>query len=329
MIPKFLLSPDDTKSYLGYLHEVLASEIETISAEGFISLGFASTILSDLKEIDNIVCSKLKQLDHTKISKEREFKYSNDNKVKKYFDWVEIFRLIKFQFSRYSNLKRSYTEAAYSTVPLMIINHLEHGTGGKLKILDAGCGPGRILLELSKLFPQSDLLGVDYSLPMLYFADKILKGTDEVRIPIRKMGRFEETVDKDYTYLTLPGFGRKNINLGVVNLSEEPPFQDGEFDLITAVNSLNLLKDPSKSFGDLLRVLKRGGLVVIADLLGWKLDRELERRVFADGARFYSYFEKLKDVEILDYFYGGPYCEEYNEERMDVFTQHIICLRRK
>jgi len=255
-------------------------------------------------------------------------KYQNDNKTKKYFDWVEIFRLIKFQYCRYSNRLVSYTESTYSSIPLLITKLIKDREI-KIKALDMGCGPGRIMTELSDLYQNSFFYGIDYSFPVLYFANRIVTEGSILEFPDRILSDFDEPQKNDYASMTIKGFSRNNVQFGIADISEKLPFDDNSFDLVTATNSLNLSRDPDLSFNEAVRVTKKSGLIVVADLLGWKMDREPKRRIFADGASFYSYFKKRKDIEVIEYFYGGPYCEEYNGERMDVFVQHTICIRKK
>jgi len=137
-------------------------------------------------------------------------KYQNDNKTKKYFDWVEIFRLIKFQYGRYSNRLVSYTESTYSSIPLLITKLIKD-RDSSIKALDMGCGPGRILTELSGLYRNSFFYGIDYSLPMLYFANRIVTGDKTLMFPDRVLGNFDEPPKKDYDDMVIKGFNRDNV----------------------------------------------------------------------------------------------------------------------
>jgi|SRR3989338_11402343 len=63
---------------------------------------------------------------------------SFDRRAIKYLDFVESYRLVKYQYSRHSNLRRSLTEGVYSSIILAIIKEYKNKLTEPIKIMDAG-----------------------------------------------------------------------------------------------------------------------------------------------------------------------------------------------
>jgi ubiquinone/menaquinone biosynthesis C-methylase UbiE len=110
------------------------------------------------------------------------------------------------------------------------------GFGGG-KIIDVGCGFGATNIVLAEQFPDSELVGIDLSEPLLELA----RGEAEKR-----------------------GFSeRVRFEVGDVG---DIPFEDDSFDAAINVNMLHLVEDPVKMLDEIERVLKPGGFLFIADL---------------------------------------------------------------
>lgn len=64
-----------------------------------------------------------------------------------------------------------------------------------IRVLDAGCGRGKALLQMAERFPQSDFTGYDLSAEAIDWArdQALLKGLDNVRFEIRDLSRFDTT----------------------------------------------------------------------------------------------------------------------------------------
>ncbi|HUL23495.1 MAG TPA: class I SAM-dependent methyltransferase [Thermodesulfobacteriota bacterium] len=113
-------------------------------------------------------------------------------------------------------------------------------------ILDAGCGTG--IFTLNILSSGSKVIGLDLSLPMLKGAEKKLKG-----YPI-------QLVLADMLKL---------------------PFPEGFFDKAVSVTALEFVEDGETAVGELFRVTKKRGLVVVATLNSlspWALRRKVEAK---------------------------------------------------
>lgn len=101
-------------------------------------------------------------------------------------------------------------------------------------ILDAGCGGGRTINKLATLASSGKAYGVDFSL-------------ESVAMSKRTNASFIQA-------------GRVEIHQAAVS---QLPFQDGLFDLITAVETHFWWPDPAAGVVELCRVLKPGGTIVL------------------------------------------------------------------
>ena len=106
-----------------------------------------------------------------------------------------------------------------------------------LRILDAGCGPGFFSVLLSKA--GHHVTGIDGSEGMLAYARK----------NVAHYGVSPELLQEDFGAL---------------------PFQDGTFDLVVSRNVTHIIREHLKVYGEWLRVLKPGGVLLIFDA-NWHL----------------------------------------------------------
>jgi len=101
-------------------------------------------------------------------------------------------------------------------------------------ILDAGCGTGNLIQELRKSYsPRSiSVTAIDFSSDMLAYARK-----------------------------------KKNsggVRFALADLNAPLPFRDETFDKIACVNTLYALSNPRNTLAELKRILKTGGVIVVA-----------------------------------------------------------------
>jgi ubiquinone/menaquinone biosynthesis C-methylase UbiE len=98
------------------------------------------------------------------------------------------------------------------------------------RILDIGCGTGRLLRSASAVFPAATLVGLDPSRKMLLGAD-----------PTRPIALTQAR-------------------------AERLPFVEGSFDLVLATSSYRHWSDPRAALRDIRRVLSPLGWLVLADV---------------------------------------------------------------
>lgn len=113
-------------------------------------------------------------------------------------------------------------------------------------ILDAGCGTGIFTTDI--LSSGSQVIGLDMSLPMLIQAKKKLK---------------------EYPFWI--------ILADMLNL----PFPESSFDKVVSVTALEFVEDAKGAIGELFRITKRGGCIVVATLNSlspWASHRKAEAK---------------------------------------------------
>jgi len=149
--------------------------------------------------------------------------------------------------------------------------------GAVERILDIGTGPGYLLLAMRKTLPDTELVGVDISPPMVAQAQRNMK-----------------TYGRD-----------SNIEVQVAD-ANALPFADDTFDYVVSTGSLHHWKDPIHALSEAHRVLKRGGYALLYDLV-----RDMPKAVFEDvrtkfgGFRLallwlHSFEEPFLDVEEME-----------------------------
>ncbi|KAI0398079.1 ubiE/COQ5 methyltransferase [Xylariaceae sp. FL0594] len=101
------------------------------------------------------------------------------------------------------------------------------------KILDVGCGPGSITVDLAELVPQGSVVGIDASEDVLSEARALQKdrGVPEERLRFR------------------------------AHDANELPFADGEFDIVFCHQVLQHVHDPVGVLREMARVARKGGIV--------------------------------------------------------------------
>jgi ubiquinone/menaquinone biosynthesis C-methylase UbiE len=107
----------------------------------------------------------------------------------------------------------------------------------KMKVLDAGCGPGFFSILLSRA--GHDVTGIDGSAGML----------EHARENAKTYGAAPVLIEGDFANL---------------------PFEDNTFDLVISRNVTHIITNHLKVYGEWLRVLKPGGVLLIFDA-NWHL----------------------------------------------------------
>jgi len=107
------------------------------------------------------------------------------------------------------------------------------------RVLDVGCGPGTITVDLAARVPDGEVVGIDASAGVL----------EQARAAARK---------------SAGGAGQQNVRFEVGD-TYDLAFDDGTFDVVHAHQVLQHLTDPVAALTEMRRVCRPGGLVAARD----------------------------------------------------------------
>jgi ubiquinone/menaquinone biosynthesis C-methylase UbiE len=130
----------------------------------------------------------------------------------------------------------SALQPAYCAAHRAVLQRARGRVGHPRRVLDVGCGTGRLLGRAAEAFPGAALVGVDLSGGMLSRAGSADPVTGQVH-------RVQAT-------------------------AERLPFADTSFDLVLSTASWRHWADPGAGVREICRVLAPGGLFGLADLCG-------------------------------------------------------------
>lgn len=134
---------------------------------------------------------------------------------------------------------------------------------GNEKILDLGCGEGKIAANLSALVPQGQIVGLDLSSSMIGFAEK-----------------------------NFPSEQFPNLDFMIGNATEL--HFEKEFDLIFSFTSLQWVQDHDKTLQGMHQSLKAGGTIALAMPLGLPLSIEQSIQELIHQEKWRDYFKDFK-----------------------------------
>ena len=137
------------------------------------------------------------------------------------------------------------------------LSHLKNVS--PVSIADLGCGGGINVAKLIKLFPDAKVTGFDYS------SVSVKKSKEENKDAIQA--------------------GICNIVQGDVS---NMPFENEQFDLLTAFETIYFWPGPLTSFKEVFRVLKTGGTFMIVNEFDGISEREKKYEKIIDGLKLYS-----------------------------------------
>lgn len=144
------------------------------------------------------------------------------------------------------------------------------------RVLEIGFGPGKLINEMADITTEGVVEGIDFSQVMLKQASKL---------------------------------NRQYISNGKVRLHKGEcsvlPFDNESFNKLCSINTLYFWNEPGKYFGEMFRVIKSGGKIVI----GFRNDKQMSNLNLSEEIfRFYS---KNDVVNILsDAGFSGAHIKE-------------------
>jgi len=105
------------------------------------------------------------------------------------------------------------------------------------RIIDVGCGAGGTLIALAKRFPDSEIVGIDLSEPLLNIAKENAEAAN-----VDNQLRFEKADVQSI------------------------PYSDNHFDVVINLNMVHLVQEPITLLNEMERILAPSGFIFIADL---------------------------------------------------------------
>jgi ubiquinone/menaquinone biosynthesis C-methylase UbiE len=145
--------------------------------------------------------------------------------------WIQIERIPGPLASSYEKATRLAIDSYYRHVGDEIVSTLSEGT-----ILDLGTGPGFLPIEVAKRSPTINVVGVDLSRKLI------------------------ETARQNASKAGLA----HRVKFHVGNAARLK-FQDSSFDMVISTGMLHSLRDPTRVFREIYRVLKKDGEAWIYD----------------------------------------------------------------
>ncbi len=251
-----------------------------------------------------------------KISYEQSEELKHERKIEKYNNWVEVYRLTNYHFSRYTSNNISYSEGLFST--LLALNNMYIHDKNISDVGIIGCGPGRSVLDFSLAYPNATIYGLDYSLLSLVLAKKIVSSNEE-KIEIIK--RNDEVVIDE-----INGFNRKNCKWGMFDLTKSK--LKNKFDIVVCSNVINLMPNHKETLQKIYNMLRPNGYIIYADLTGWRLDRKLEQQLLCSKKAIKENFESF-NFKTIECFDGGPYIEKDNQDNFAFYKQTYYIGKKK
>lgn len=293
---------------------LLSQKFATIQAIASIDSSWAhgKIVLDYLGDLERIIDGLLP----VDIQGNENLKIEYNRKRDKYTNWAEVMRLALFQYERFAPNGFALSDGLYSS---LVAAAAIWGRGEVKSISILGCGPGRTVLDFSRLFPSCEIVGVDYSLFSLMLAERIICGEESV--PILK----RDVSSDDYSeVLMIPGMKRRNVSFECMDLdTDELP----EADIVVCSNIINLLSNHREIIYKIYHSVHSGGLVIFADLLGWRLDRNKGQKGICTKDNVEFLFQEA-GFSTLECYSGVPYIESESADQYTFYKEHIYIGRK-
>lgn len=238
-----------------------------------------------------------------------------ERRIEKYTTWIETIRLVNYQYGRFSDLNCSFSEGLYASLCDLTAKYFRIKDHAEIAVV--GCGPGRTVADMAMMYPNSNIYGLDYSFLALSIAEKILISKDKtLSFPFRDIKKGDDIS----SVMSIQSFGFDNVKLGLFDIME--PYIE-KYDLVICSNTVNLLPNHEKAVRNLVSLLREGGIIVFADLIGWRLDRPLVQRRLNTIDSIKSVFDQF-GVLPIECYRGGPYIEQEGDSRVEYMENYYV-----
>lgn len=189
---------------------------------------------------------------------------------------------------------------AVSSLAAEALAPLRSASGRTPVVVDAGCGVGRTLRDLSTVAPEAAIVGLDGSLAMLELAREVVTSEARVEVDLAAYG---------FGTLRIPPRPSSAVHLFRADI-EHLPVADACADLVLSVNTIDrLAHGPEKTLAEAHRILRPGGTLVFTDPLNWTTEKAWAKYPDAkavlaflehQGFEITTWFDDLLYRELLD-----------------------------
>lgn len=155
------------------------------------------------------------------------------------------------------------TEGVYRTTVGMVSESYAAREYDPLVIVDLGCGVGRLVRDLARVFPRAKVYGLDTSPEMIAVAQSLLLDAKCIRVDLTSRGF--PVVNLDPT--TLP-----NVSLHCVDAKLSSPIASsllGGCDLVVSLNTIERVTDFDSYANTAASLLRDGGTLILASSMNW------------------------------------------------------------
>lgn len=126
--------------------------------------------------------------------------------------------------------------------------------GEKTRVMEIGFGNGRVLMELKKIFPEIEFYGINKEKTRTFYRRESF---------ILTALKFNIMTKPEAEEMFLPYVVFQDLDFG-----QRIPYDDNKFDVIYSQETISHLRYTFELFNEILRVLKKDGVSVHADVSG-------------------------------------------------------------
>ncbi len=126
--------------------------------------------------------------------------------------------------------------------------------GRKTRVMEIGAGNGRVLMELTKLFPKVEFYGINKEKTRTFYRRESF---------ILTALKFEILNKAEVNEIDLPFIVFQDLDFGA-----KIPYGENKFDVIYSQDTISEIKYKFELFNEIMRILKPGGVSFHTDLAG-------------------------------------------------------------
>jgi ubiquinone/menaquinone biosynthesis C-methylase UbiE len=124
----------------------------------------------------------------------------------------------------------------------------------KTRVMEIGFGNGRVLIELKKLFPEVEFYGINKEKTHTFYR------RESFMLTALKFDLMSKVEAKN---MILPYVVFQDLDFG-----QRIPYDENKFDVIYSQSTLSHIRYTFELFNEIMRVLKKGGVSIHADVTG-------------------------------------------------------------